>query len=275
MNAVRRWGMKVMMASACLLAGATTANAAAPADVDWRDADWGPFFDKADARGTLVIVDERTSPPRKRVYNRARAAQRYAPASTYKIAHTLFALDAKLVTDEFQVFRWDGVPHAFAGHNQDQTLRSAMRYSTLWVYQGFARQLGERRARDYLRQIAYGNADPTTSHGDYWVDGNLRISAFEQVAFLRQLYRNALPFQGAHQRLVKDVMIREATPTWILRAKTGWEGRYGWWVGWVETDDGAVFFALNIDTPQRLDDLPKREQIGRAVLQSMGLLGTD
>jgi beta-lactamase class D len=43
-------------------------------------------------------------------------------------------------------------------------------------------------------------------------------------------------------------------------------------VGWVETATGPVFFALNIDTPGRLDDLPKREQVVRAVLGSMGLL---
>ncbi|HPW31111.1 MAG TPA: class D beta-lactamase, partial [Rhodoferax sp.] len=36
-----------------------------------------------------------------------------------------------------------------------------------------------------------------------------------------------------------------------------------------------VFFALNIDTPRRLEDLPKREQIARAVLQSLGLLEVD
>ena len=28
-------------------------------------------------------------------------------------------------------------------------------------------------------------------------------------------------------------MIVEAGRNWILRAKDGWEGRMGWWVGWV------------------------------------------
>ena len=55
-------------------------------------------------------------------------------------------------------------------------------------------------------------------------------------------------------------MIVEAGRNWILRAKTGWEGRMGWWVGWVEWPTGPVFFALNIDTPNRMDDLFKRRQ---------------
>ena len=237
--------------------------------------EWGRHFADAGVTGTLVVVDERQSPPTALVFNRERSRQWFAPASTFKIAHTLFALDAGAVADEFQVFRWDGQARSFSGHNQDQTLRSAMRFSTLWVYQGFAKHIGEARARQYLRASNYGNGDPSTDQGDYWVDGRLTISAVEQVAFLQRLYRNGLPFKVEHQRLVKDLMIRQATPDWVLRAKTGWEGRYGWWVGWVETPEGAVFFALNIDTPRRLDDLPKREQIVRAVLRSMDLLEPD
>ncbi len=237
--------------------------------------DWGRYFSDFDATGTLVIVDERESPPRILVFNRDRSVRRYSPASTFKVPHTLFALDAGAVEDEFQMFKWDGVKRSYAGHNEDQNLRSAMRNSTLWVYQGFARHIGEDRARRYLRDAKYGNGDASTSRGDYWIDGNLRISAIEQTAFLRRLYRNSLPFKVEHQRLVKDLMIRQATSDWILRAKTGWEGSYGWWIGWVESLKGPVFFAMNMDTPRRLEDLPKREQIVRAVLGSMRLLETE
>ena len=64
----------------------------------------------------------------------------------------------------------------------------------------------------------------------------------------------------------------EAGRNWILRAKTGWEGRMGWWVGWVEWPTGPVFFALNIDTPNRMDDLFKGEAIVRAILRSIEAL---
>lgn len=256
---------------AILLASVLSSPAAADDGMVDRP-DWNAYFTKFGATGTLVVVDERQTPAATLVFNRERSARRYSPASTFKIPHTLFALDAGAVADEFQVFAWDGVKRSFPGHNQDQTLRSAMRNSTLWVYQGFARQIGESKARSYLRAANYGNADPSAGRGDYWVDGNLRISAVEQIAFLRSLYRNALPFKVEHQRLVKDLMIRQATSDRILRAKSGWEGSYGWWVGWVESQEGAVFFALNMDTPRRLEDLPKREQIVSAVLRSMGVL---
>lgn len=234
--------------------------------------DWGNIFSEFDVQGTIVVADERTTSRSTSVYDENRAKKRYSPASTFKIPHTLLALDAVAVRDEFQVFKWDGVVRGFAAHNQDQDLRSAMRNSAVWVYELFAKQIGEDRARDYLKKLSYGNADPSTKHGDYWVDGNLAISAYEQISFLKRLYRNELPFRVEHQRLVKDIMIVEAGRDWILRAKTGWEGRMGWWVGWVEWPTGPVFFALNIDTPNRMDDLPKREAVTRAILRSIKAL---
>ena len=230
---------------------------------------WGNIFDRFEAQGTIVVVDERTANRSISVYDKSRARKRYSPASTFKIPHTLFALDVGACRDEFQVFKWDGVIRNFPAHNQDQNLRSAMRNSVVWVYELFAREIGEDRARGYLGKLDYGNADPSTEHGDYWIDGNLAISAYEQVSFLKRLYRNKLPFRVEHQRLVRDVMIVEAGRDWILRAKTGWSGGVGWWVGWIEWPTGPVFFALNIDTPNRMADLYKREAVARAILRSI------
>lgn len=234
--------------------------------------DWKAFFDDLQATGTVVISDQRGPDSRLMVFDKVRAAKRFSPASTFKVPHTLMALDTDAVIDEFQVFRWDGVERSFSDHNQDQDLRAAMRHSAVWVYELFAKKIGQESAGRYLQRIAYGNADPTGGDGTYWIDGNLEISCFEQIAFLEKLYRNELPFTVEHQRLVKDIIINEAGRDWILRAKTGWQGRFGWWVGWVEWPSGPVFFALNIDTPNRLDDLYKREAITRAVLRSLKAL---
>ena len=64
----------------------------------------------------------------------------------------LLALDAGAVRDEFQVIGgWRETD--FDGWNQDQTLRSSMRHSTVWVYQQFAREIGEVREKEYLTRI--------------------------------------------------------------------------------------------------------------------------
>lgn len=237
--------------------------------------DWGKFFTDFQAKGTIVVADERQAYRAVLVFDPARSKKRYSPASTFKIPHILFALDAGAVRDEFQIIRWDGVKRSFAAHNQDQDLRSAMRNSAVWVYELFAKEIGDGKARRYLKQIDYGNVDPSTRNGNYWIEGSLAISAQEQIAFLRKLFRNGLPFPVEHQRLVKDLMITEADRNWILRAKTGWDGNMGWWVGWVEWPTGPVFFALNIDTPNRMDDLFKREAIVRAILRSIEALPTN
>jgi len=240
--------------------------------VENQNTNWGKYFKKYQAQGSIVVLDKRGKANRSYVFNKKRAEQRYSPASTYKIPHSLFALDAGLVKDEFQVFPWDGVKRGYAPHNQDQNLRSAMRNSAVWVYDIFAEQLGEDKASNYLKQIAYGNADPSTAKGSYWINGKLAISAYEQITFLEGLYKNELPFKLAHQLLIKDIMVVEAEKNWILRAKTGWQGKHGWWVGWVEWPTGPVFFALNIDTPDRMKDLYKRQAIVRDVLSSIEAL---
>jgi beta-lactamase class D len=221
--------------------------------------------------GGLLVADERTGSASTWVHGLERSRRRYTPASTFKIPHSLFALDAGLIKDEFQVIPWDRIKRPTDAWNDDQTLSSAMRNSVVWVYQRFAQELGPKREADYLRAIGYGNA-LVTGESPFWVEGDLAISCTEQLAFLRRLYRNELPFRVEHQRLVRDVMIVEAGRNWILRAKSGWSGKIGRWVGWVEWPSGPVFFALNIDTPRRLDDLPKREAITRAVLRSINAL---
>lgn len=232
---------------------------------------WESFFDQFKAKGTVVICDERPGSAAVMVFNSDRAGKRFSPASTFKIPHALFALDADVIDDEFETIKWDGAKRSYPAWNQDQNLRSSMRHSVVWVYQKFADSIGEEKEREYLEKVQYGNQDPT-GENPFWVEGNLRISAYEQIDFLKRLYRNNLPFSVADQRLVKDVMIIEAGRSWILRGKTGWSGTIGWWVGWVVHPTGAVFFALNIDTPNRVDDLPKREGITRAILASLGAL---
>ena len=261
---------RILAAAALILA--ITPLAAAEA---WRERpDWAAHFEAAGVGGTIVVLDERSDA--RWIHDGERAATRFLPASTFKIPHALFALDAGVVRGEFQVLAWDGEERPIASWNRDQDLRSSMRNSVVWVYEEIARAIGEERERAYLQKIDYGNADPSGGIERFWLDGALRISAIEQIAFLQRLYRNQLPFDVGHQRLVKDVIIVEAGRDWILRAKTGWQARIepqvGWWVGWVERPDGAVFFALNIDMPNESADLAKRESIARAVLRSIGAL---
>lgn len=233
------------------------------------------IFADANVKGTLVIRDLRPN-GQSLVYNESRANKRYMPASTFKIAHALIALDAGIVNDEFQVFPWDGKKRSITSWNQDQDLRSSIRVSALWLYQQWAEKIGVEKEQKYLELMAYGNTTIGKDVSKFWIDDSLKISANEQIDFLEKLYKNQLPFDVADQRLIKDLMVNEAGYEWILRAKSGWGATprksIGWWVGWVEKKDGPVFFALNIDMPNGTEDASKRKSIPRKVLKELGVL---
>lgn len=241
---------------------------AAQAEILRETRDWDDYFQQKHAKGVLLLWNEAQQ---KGITNDIKRAEiGFIPASTFKIPHSLIALDLGVVKDERQVFKWDGQTRDIANWNRDQTLNTAMKYSVVPVYQDFAREIGEPRMGKILGSYHYGNADVSGGIASFWLDGKLRISASEQVRFLRQLYHNKLHASERSQRIVKQAMLTEANSDFIIRAKTGYSGAkqpsIGWWVGWVELDDNVWFFALNIDMPSA-DALPLRQAITKAVLQ--------
>jgi beta-lactamase class D len=232
------------------------------------------LFKQQHTVGTLVVFDGATS--RWQVVNAARAYERFVPASTFKIPNTLIALDSGEAIDDRHPYLWDGQRRWLDDWNRDQTLTSAFRVSAVWVYQDIARHVGATRMQRYLQAFRYGNARITPKLDSFWLDGDLRISAVEQVEFLRRLHEGRLPIAARTLELGRRVMLREQGPGWRLYAKTGWANdvkpAVGWYVGWLEREDGtACSFALNLE--MRRDELaPQREAIARAMLRELGLL---
>jgi beta-lactamase class D len=235
--------------------------------------EWKSYFDANGVEGTMVIAD--LAKGETHVYNRARAAKPFVPASTYKIPYSLIALETGVVKDENERFKWDGQKRRVEAWNRDQTFRTALKYSVVWVYQEVARRVGEQRESEYLKKFAYGNEDVSGGVDHFWLDGPLRISALQQIEFLKKFYLNQLPVSERSALVVKDMLIIEVNSKYILRARTGWSDApspaIGWWVGWVETDDDTYFFALNLDI-NKDEDAPKRMVIGRQCLGSLGIL---
>jgi len=108
----------------------------------------------------------------------------------------------------------------------------------------------------------------------------LRISAVEQIAFLRRLAHGTLPFSERAQEAVRRITIVDAAPDYVMHGKTGWvmkdpakhDADLGWYVGWVERGGRRWFYALNIDMPNGGDDSGKRQLIANALLARAGAL---
>lgn len=236
-------------------------------------ADWKAWYDRAGVNGCFLLYDLRAD--RWLAWNTARTDSAFLPASTFKIFNSLVALETGAVTDENDTIRWDGIERQIPGWNADQNMRSAMRYSTVWFYQELARRIGEERMREYITRAHYGNEDISGGIDLFWLNGGLRISAREQIVFLRRLYHNDLPFSIHTMETVKEIMTLEKTGTYVLRGKTGWAARVereiGWFVGFLERGDDVYFFANNIDVAGA-EEARFRIGITREILQGLGLL---
>jgi beta-lactamase class D len=231
------------------------------------------FFQRG-ITGTFVRLDIATD--RVTLVNEPRAQKRYGPASTFKIANSLIAIETGAVKGPGDVFAWDGKPALMKEWERDMTLAQALRASNLPVYQTVARRIGLKTYEDWLDRLGYGNANPGTVIDRFWLDGPLTISAIEQTSFLAALALEELPMSKPAQAAVKGMLAEETRDGRRLFTKTGWltstSPQIGWWVGWVEGDGRMDTFALNIDIASKAD-LPKRQEIGLAILARMGLYG--
>jgi beta-lactamase class D len=204
-------------------------------------------------------------------YNPQRCAERLLPASTFKIMTALIGLETGVIPDENYVIPWDGTLYQITSWNQDHTLKTAFQNSVVWYYQEVARRIGRERMQQYVDAVGYGNQDITGNLDSFWLDGAIRISADEQVEFLRKLYQDDLPFSPRSIALVKEIMLLEIDHAHQLRGKTG-SGRMdsiyvGWFVGYEEVNGNVYFFATNITSTDPETDGPKARQILQEILK--------
>ena len=225
-------------------------------------------FKKYKVEGTIVI--ESLNKKKINIYNDKRASELFSPASTFKIPHSLIALNEGIVKKD-SVIVWDKKIREYESWNKDQILLTAFKSSCVWCYQEFASKIGVEKYKKYLKELNYGNKKIGDDVTRFWLDESLEITTFEQIKFLKRFYTNNLPFKIEDINLLKEIMIDEKNENYIIRAKTGWEGRYGWYVGYVETKDDVWFFAMNIDTKSK-DDLPKRKTITLETLRLKGII---
>lgn len=245
--------------------------------------DIGRFFEGVE--GTIVLLDAQSG--QTLCHNPERARTAFLPASTFKIPNTLIALETGVASSPDFALAWNSAaaprqPWWPAVWAQDHTLRTALPNSVVWFYKELARRIGPDRMQSYLGRFDYGNHDISGGIDQFWLSGGLRISAEQQVDFLRRFYFGELPVSERATRAAKDALIMEETPLYRLSGKTGWAGfgeasseQVGWLVGYLERKgegQGQVyFFATNIHIKKK-EDAATRMSITKAVLRRAGLI---
>jgi len=231
------------------------------------DADIEQLFINEGVEGSLLI--ESLNGVEQYTNNSAKAEQAHIPASTFKIPNTLIVLEEGVIKDQFEIIAWDGVERRYAPWNQDQTLATAFARSCVWCYQRFATQIGGARYLHYLDVFEYANKKTGQDVITFWLEGDLRVSPREQINFLRKVYLEQLPVKPGSIKILKEIMLVEETPAYTLRAKTGWKGQNGWYVGYVEVGDEVWLFAHHMIINDQVD-LPLRQKM---VLDTLTLKG--
>jgi len=235
--------------------------------------DFAELFENQAVEGTIVVSSLKTG--QTFIHNDRRASIRYSTASTFKILNTLIALEERVISAKNDIFKWDGHIYGYSGWNHDQTLESAFKLSCVWCYQVLARQIGIDKYRRYLKELKYGTLSEPVNETTFWLDGSLKISAMEQVSFLKNIYRRTLPFNKRSYEVLKAIMLVEQTATYSIWAKTGWAVRVspqvGWYVGYVKTQKDVWFFATQIEIKNK-EDLTLRQKLTMDALKAKGIL---
>ena len=231
-------------------------------------------FKEQGVPGAFVLYD--VAGDRFITVNGKRAETRFVPASAFKIANSVIALETGVVKDENEIIPYGGKPQPFKNWEKDMSMRQAIAISAVPIYQELARRVGLERYREWLVKLNYGNAQAGEVVDRFWLDGPLQISAVEQAQFVATLAQGKLPASARAQIIVRDILKQEVKDGRILYAKTGWyipkgdAPQIGWWTGWVDDGGKISAFSLNIDIDS-VDDARKRQEIARTLLAKLGV----
>ena len=206
----------------------------------------------------------------------------YTPASTFKIFNSLAALSTGRIFSDTVVVPWDKKVRIFPGGdtakawNKDMNMREAFEVSNVGFYQEMARRIGKDTMQHLLDSVKYGNHKIGGAVDTFWLDNSLKITADEELGFVKRLFFKQLPFQNREQEIVKDLMIREKTDKYTLAYKTGWGtkengNQLGWIVGWIEENMHVYFFSMNVESPDKnIDMITVRLNILKGILKQQG-----
>ncbi len=214
------------------------------------------IIDSANIKGSLLIYDLQ-----KDLYysnNFEWANKGNLPASTFKIPNSIIALESGIIENDSTLLKWDGKKRYFKTWEQDLIFRDAFHLSCVPCYQDVAKKIGEKRMKKYLTKFEYGNMNIDSTNIDvFWLEGDSKISQFQQIDFLKRFRESQLPISKRTERIMKRMLIIVNNENYTIRGKTGWSVRNGnnngWFVGYIETENKVYFFATNVEPKEKFN----------------------
>ncbi|NFB15695.1 BlaR1 family beta-lactam sensor/signal transducer [Clostridium botulinum] len=201
-------------------------------------------------KGTFVLFNEQSN--QYTIFNKEGSEKRVSPCSTYKIVIALIGLDKEVISKTDNNISWDGKNYPFTEWNKDQTLESAMKYSVTWYFDKIDRRINRKTLQECVDSLSYGNENIRTLDDQYWNQSSLKISAIEQVQFLKKLWNYDVKFKKEDVDFVKNSIKLMEEGDVVLYGKTGSGSENnkdvnGWFVGVLEKGNNKYYFATNIE----------------------------
>ena len=208
------------------------------------------ILDSAGVNGSVLIYDQARDIYYSNDFERCELG--HLPASTFKIPNSIIALETGVIESDSTLIPWDRQPRKIKAWEQDLVFRDAFHLSCVPCYQEIARKIGVQRMKEYLVKLDYGEMIIDSATLDlFWLEGDSKISQFQQVDFLRRFYNSQLPITSRTENIMKRLMVIEENGDYKLSGKTGWSSRNGnnngWFIGYLEKGPDIYFFATNID----------------------------
>ncbi len=236
------------------------------------------LMDSLQLNGTVLVYDAHSNTYFSNDFERARTG--FLPASTFKIPNSIIGLETGVIENEDMIFKWNGEKRNMAIWEKDMNLREAYQNSCVPCYQEVARGIGMDSMNHYLEAFDYARMEVKEDNMDvFWLEGASRISAFEQIRFLRKLQERTLDISTPTYEIMEKVMLIDQKGDYILKGKTGWSIRDGWNVGWfvgiIDKGDKVYYVATNVEPKENFDMnqfARVRFHVTRLSLQKMGII---
>lgn len=191
-------------------------------------------------------------------YNEDKCRARVSPNSTFKVISTLIGLHNQVIATEDSKMNYDGMTYPIDAWNADLSLTEAFQNSCVWYFRKVIDKVGQETVQEELYKLHYGNCDISEWNGSgvnsfpelngFWLESSLLISPLEQVEILRNIMEGKTIYTESETEILKSVMLIELGDSDKIYGKTG-TGTDGtaWFIGFVESEDGNIYFAVYLD----------------------------
>jgi beta-lactamase class D len=202
-------------------------------------------------------------------YNDSLAHVSFSPASTFKIPNSLIGLETGILKDSTTRLLQDSMSNL--------TLKYAFQHSIVPYYQELARRIGEKNMQSFVNRFHYGNEKASPELTTFWLNGDLRISAMQQIEFLYKIEKQQLGLRPESYQTLMDIFELRYDHPFRLYGKTGWgvqDGQdIGWFVGFANWGKSRYLFATIMTSPEAyygtFDFGNKRIELTKAAFQSL------